>query len=393
MNDSSNLFRNIATFILVLMCIRYIPIESRSGVSQLKTVVSLLAPVIFLIKTPYLSKSLIYSFGYFICVLFSALWNYDSFRSSTILYLASLMGLFIVYYNLVYISKVFTLEYFTDIVKSLIIAYTVTLIIQQIFIVIGIKLFPLINLCQILDRGIGANSLSGEPSTAARILTVLFLTFIRLTELKLGRKKLKAKDLYYESKLVCIGFLWSMLTMGSGTAMVCLLLLSTYFWHIKYLIHISVISTLIIIIGNFIELEPLNRAIEALRASSSLNEEHVAETDKSASVRIIPIINTLTKLNLYKLETWIGYGTDAANSGSAIKTIGGISDYGLISYAFSFILTLKCVIKNFFSIEMLLFCGLFGATINNIAYVWGALMLFSSSAYFQSSHSQNINKN
>ena len=62
--------------------------------------------------------------------------------------------------------------------------------------------------------------------------------------------------------------------------------------------------------------------------------------------------------------------------------IGGISDYGLLSYIISIILVYSCCIR-FISLESLYFLILLGAGIGNVAYGWGILMIFTCSKYFK----------
>ena len=64
--------QNIASFILVLFCIQYIPLESREGVSYLKLFVSALCPVIILIYSPKIGRTMLLFLVYYITIIVMA---------------------------------------------------------------------------------------------------------------------------------------------------------------------------------------------------------------------------------------------------------------------------------------------------------------------------------
>ncbi len=373
--------RNIAAFILVLMCITYIPLETRAGVSPVKTIVSALSIPIMIFYSPKISKAIFIGFLYWGVVVFSAHFSSDNIRWSTLLYLASLVGLFGCYYNLIYLQKVFSVDYYISFLKRFIIAYTVVLLIQQVLLVIGLRSFPLVNLTQYLDRGIGSNSLAAEPSVTARIMCVLFLSLLRMYEVKWGKQNVKIKAIYKDAKWVVIGFFWSMLTMGSGTAFVCLAVLSLYFIKRQYILYAIPLFVVLYIANPFIEFKPYKRAVTVAEATLTLDKKNVMEADGSASARIIPIINTL-QLDLTKKETWFGYGLDYGVSNKQERALGEITDYGLVSYLMGLLFILSCCIK-FPSLELLMFLLGIGGGTSNIAYMWGILIVFTTNKYFK----------
>ena len=179
--------RNFTAFLLVLFCIHYIPIESRAGVSFVKVGASVLSLFVLMVYSCKVAKTMMLFVIYYVFVLSAALMHPTTLRWSTVLYLGSFLIMYVTYYNLISIEKVFSLDFFIKLLKGLLTAYFITLVIQQIFLLAGIKIFPLINLVQIIDRGIGANSLSYEPSSAARIMGASFLALLRMLELKYNR--------------------------------------------------------------------------------------------------------------------------------------------------------------------------------------------------------------
>jgi len=381
--------RYFATLLLVLFCIRYIPLETRAGPSMIKTIVSGVSILILLIYAPQPSKATFWGGLYFITILFAALAHPISFRWSTILYLLSFVLTFICFYNLIWVKHVFTIEYFIKVVKYLLYAYFIVLLIQQFFLLLNVKIFPLINLCQILDRGIGANSLSGEPSTAARVMTVLFYAFLKCSEYIQG-EPVKLKQLTNpEYKWLTYGYIWSILTMGSGTAFVCAAILSLYFISPKQFLYITPIYVLCFIALSYSDNHSFNRAVNTFDATMTGDVSTVRNTDMSASTRIAPILNTINNLDLTDSDTWLGHGVDWSNrpdiKRSGQRMIGDIGDYGFIAYLLSLILVFTCSIKFFSLASIMFFMGVGGAT-GNIAYGWGILMVFSAIKYFSDNY-------
>lgn len=285
-------------------------------------------------------------------------------------------------YNLVYVKKVFSLDYFIRLVKYLIFAYTIVLLVQQAFLIVGIKLFPLINLCEIFNRGIGANSLSGEPSTAARILGVLQYAYMECISFREGRKFRLRQLFELEHKWVTVAFFWSMLTMGSGTAFIVLGVLSLYFINWRNALIIVPILTGLIYIGSSMGIKQFDRAYNTAQATLTMDNKIVAETDGSAYMRIYPILNTIKNLDLTKKEHWFGYGIDYGLSKNKSEVMmAEITNYGFLSYIFGLILVFSCSIRLFSIPTIMYFIGIGGGT-GNIAYLWGILIVFMCVRYY-----------
>ena len=377
--------RNFSAFLVIIFCINYIPIEGRTGVSLVKVFASFVCFFIFLIKTPKVTNALVLVCIYYFSVLMAAMLHPATFRWGTLLYLASFLLMYVTYYNLLYVEKVLTMNFFIQLLKGILWAFFITLCIQQFFLLIGIKSFPLINLVQILNRGIGANSLSYEPSSSARILAVVYLALLRMWEIQHGYKP-NAQEIYLDLKWPTIIFFWSMLTMGSGTAFAALLLLSCYFIKPSNAIFkLSSYIVVILILMN-IEFEPLQRIFNSVGSFSTMDSEQIINTDSSAATRIMPILNTIFNTDFFHWETWFGNGVDyTKNQGlfSERILIGGIGDYGFISFIIMQMIIYYCVIDKIVSVETLLWVVLFGMTFGNIPYVWGAILIFTTVRYFR----------
>ncbi len=380
---------NICIYAIIVMSIVYIPIDTRAGISPLKIASCALSPVILLFFSPKISRAFFLGLIYIGSILFTSLFNYESFRPSTIIYNFLLLLFFCMYYNLVYLEKAFSIDKFMHFIKQFIFVLFMVLVIQQVAILLGLKLLPFINLAQVLDRGIGANSLTAEPSTFARILTVLYLGYIRLLEIKLDKENIPLIDIITNERRLTFCFVWCMVTMGSGTAFISLGILLIYFIRIRTLLFSIPVLICLYFISQSIDFVPLQRAINIVEATLTLDNEIVMQTDGSASVRIIPIINTITKLDYSSANAWFGHGIDYGLSkglSSDRLMIGGISDYGLISFFASLLFVYSCIIRKFWSLESLMFIILCQMSIKNIPVFWGMFMIWSTVSYFQNSN-------
>lgn len=377
--------RNIAAFILVLFCIQYIPIESRDGVSYLKLGVSLMCPFILLVKSQWISKPLAYFAVYYSLVVLAAVSHPATLRWSTILFMATFWVTYITFYNLVVVEKSFSKDYFVSLIRKLIYAYFIVLILQQCLLLIGIKIFPLINLVQDLKRGIGANSLSYEPSSVAVILSFAYLSLLRMREIDFGHK-LTWSEVWENERLATIAFMYTMIGIVSGTAMVALAMIAIYFIPKKnYMLSLFIILIIALIFFN-VDFLPLNRARDSFLAFLTLDSAKIMQADGSAAARIIPIANTLTKLDLTTWEGWFGHGVDYGLSKwifSERVMIGGIADYGFLSFIIMQLVVYSCMIKHFFSLETLLWIFIGLLTLGNVPLNWGAMMMFTVVRYFQ----------
>ena len=263
-------------------------------------------------------------------------------------------------------------------------AYFVVCIIQQVLIIAGIGYFPLLNMMKPLDRGLGCQSLSMEPSTFGRFMLVFYYAYVKCQEYKRDEGPFTLRELFSgEHKWVTIRFLWMMLTMGSGTAFFCLILFALYFVrkHNWYYV-IPTLAVCYILIQNS-GIESLDRATNTIGATATLDKETVQETDGSAAARIAPIINSLNA-DFSKKETWLGYGIDyGKNKGTFYKQTGTIfDDYGFLFYIFTLIFTFTCGYRFFSLASLFMFVGIGGSMNSNIQYAWELAMVMTSVRYF-----------
>ena len=359
----------LATIMLVLFNIMFVPIE-QGPFSPVKITLMGLCPLIFIAKKPIVTKALVLAAIYWVvCYTLSLLKG--EMRFSTLGFLGMYLILYINYYSFI-VKGTFTLEYFTKVLKFLIIAYAVVLIGQQMCVLVGLRNMPLVNLQNQSFLSITKlPSLTLEPSHSARILTFTMLGYLRCMEIKKG-ERISLQELFSpEQRIVTFSFLWSMLMMGSGTAFVGMGVLSLYFITRKTVIYIIPLIIGMFMLGQSMELKQMDRAVALAEAASTGSAEEAMAAVGSGATRIIPVMNVFTKTDKYWWK----------------RTDTKIYDqYGLLAYLILLTFVFSCVIHRFFSLESLLFLALLGANLINIYYAWGCFMIMTGVRYFQNNH-------
>lgn len=374
---------NIILFVIVLMCIQYIPIETRAGVSPVKVAVMCVMPIILLARLQ-INKAFMAGTAYVIWLFITGfLLHPATFRASTIMYATMFVITFVVVYTAVWNYQVVTLQGFRYFLRTFFYVLVGFLIAQQICIIVGIKLMPLLNLCQIFNRGIGANSLTFEPSTLGRLLAVIYYALLKCTEYLQGSKVHITEIFKGDLKWVSILYIWSVVTMGSGTAFIAAGILSLYFMHGRYIFLSIPVFIGVYFLLEYIGNESFTRAQRASIATMTGDADEVRETDGSAAMRIAPMLNTLNA-DFTDGNFWIGNGCDSTSKydvaiGKAL--MGHINDYGFISYILELIIIFSCCM-HFKSLGTLFFFTGTGGGIGNISYGWGLLMIFTVVRYF-----------
>ena len=378
---------NIATFTLLIMSVQLLYIEGWT-VSTPKVIFMALTPFIMLFRTQYISKATVYGALYIVVTLCFLLLKPD-FRSSTIYYSALFLLTFNLYYNLVFHENVYTIDDFINILKGLIYAYAICLVLQQLFIIIGIRYMPIINLMGADYYGLfHLNTLAIEPSHAARLLTVFFYGLLKLSQYKNDGTPLKISRLWAEYNWTIIAFLYTLICIGSGTAFVGLAILSLYFLKKEYIIAVLIGATAFYMAVPYIDYEPLTRAIEIFNATLTGDTDTITKTDSSAAARVNIIVDTFSHLDLTDSAVWIGNGTDSATMNGK-QIVSAIADYGMFSYIAKLIFFFGCCFTSIFSLETLMFILLFGMNIGNIAYGFATLMVFATIKYFKNNYTND----
>lgn len=370
---------------IVIALTTFFCFEGGATNSFIKSGVMGLAPIIFLLRGAVISKAFIFGMGYWLWCYFSSLFIGEQ-RFSTLGFTGMYIITFIVFYNYLR-NDVFTFSYFKQLLRIIIMAFGVVLICQQICMLVGLRIMPIVNLNnQAFLSLTKLPILTLEPSHSARIMAALALCYWRMYQMEYG-EKLKLKNLFKgEMKLPMILFFWSMLTMGSGTAFIALGILSLYFITKDTAFYVIPFLIVMYLISGTMEMNQLERAKRLTKASLTGDIEMMQEADGSGASRIIPFVNTITKTDFSKKETWVGKGTAKIDSlwwTKMNRKIGVVDQYGIIGFIITMFLVYRCMIRRFISIESLFFMGLLGMCIGNIYYAWGCLILFAGVRYFQ----------
>lgn len=383
--DKDNRLRWFATIFIILFNIYYIPIEpNNGGLGIIKIPLMFIACIVLLTCCFQVNKATIIALAYCLWQYLSAIFHPETFRWSTLLFSFGLLLSYVSLYNLIHIKNVFTIRYFLRIVKWVMMAYFVLCIMQQVCLVVGISYLPILNLHKILNRGIGCNSWAIEPSTFARTMLVFYYAYIKCNEYIRGEGRFTLKDLFSgEHKWVTIRFIWMMTTMGSGTAYVCLILLSLYFINWRNCIFIIPLLAFSYYILDQSGIEQAERATAVLNATATMDKSQVYATDGSAASRISLLLNSLNA-DFSQKETWFGRGIDYGKiHNTFVKQTGTLFDeYGFIFYIISLILNFSCA-YTFWSLgTIFLFAGIAGGSGSNINYAWALLIVMTCIRYF-----------
>lgn len=382
--------RFILALYIIVLCTQFPAIEG-GGVSNVKVIFMAIAPIIFILKTPQINKAVIIGGLLWLCCFFCA-YLAGPIRWSTLGYYGMFIMTSICCYSLLRTDEI-SILWFLNLLKSLILIYGCVLILQQISVITGLTNNPLINLAPPIHHFIKIDKLpllNLEPSHAARLLAVFMLGYLECYKLINNGEKASIIALFNkQNRYMTLLFLWSMLTMGSGTAYIELCLISIYFITFRNAAYLIPCLLATFCIVSVLDLKQFERAKTAIQVSSTLDAEAIIEEDRSASVRIIPLINLLTQTDLTQTDTWIGEGT-MDNKHVIRDRIKDKFDiirlYGLISYIVMMLYVYKCCIYRFFSIESFIFLLTFG-TLGNMAYTWGAIIVLMSLRYFKELYS------
>ena len=373
-----------ATVFLILFGICYTPIEIGGGFGPLKILLMFLAILVLLIFSFKLTKAVFIGIIYVLYQYSSASFHPDSFRWITLLFSFGFVFTYASIYNLIYVEQVFNVRHFLRLVKWIMMAFFVVCIMQQCCIVVGIRTLPIINLIGGLNRGIGCNSLSMEPSTFARTMLVFYYCYVKCHEYIRGEGPFTIRELFSgEHKWVTIRFLWMMTTMGSGTAYVCLVLFLLYFVRKNNFYYIVPILAVCYIGLESLELEQASRATKILNAMTTLDQKQVEMADGSGASRISPLLNSF-KADFTKAETWFGNGIDYAVNHNMIlrQTATLFDDYGFLLYLIALVMNLTCAYKFFSLGFMIQVGGIAGGAGGNIHYAWWLMMIMTCLRYF-----------
>lgn len=306
-------------------------------------------------------------------------------RWSTVLYSAMFCFTFMAYNRLLN-NGVFTITHYCTLLQYLIYAYVIVLIIQQFCVLVSLPIFNLGNYNP--HEPWKLNSLSAEPSHTARIVALLMYSYLTAKENIINRKYCLGSD-FRKDKWVWIAFLWTMVTMGSGTAFIFILFVLLKLIRIKTFIPVFVILCCIVFLAEIMEIKAIDRAYKTTLATLTLDEKAIMKADGSAAARIVPAIVLIKKVSITDINGWLGHGVDQLSEKRLIdfSSIGygkkGVTgtlftvwfEYGFIAFSLFLIFSLSvCFRKGDILSVLFWFMLVFLYGINN-QIVWLCIIL------------------
>ena len=368
----------IATFYLVIMNFQHVPLEGQ-GVSPLKVAAMLASPLVFLLNFK-MSKAVTWGAVYVVWLFAAMYFQYDNPRLETLGYCAMFVMTYVTFYNLVRGGS-FKKEYFQKLLRYFLWTYIVVIVLQQAISVVLRAEVPFLNFYYVPDDIFKVPGLTQEPSSSARIMGAMFLAFLHTTEF-IENKPVTPVYLWKNYRWLTLGFLYAMISMYSGTAMVVLAILAVYFFRGKQLFYVVPLCLLAWILIPQVEYVPTERAMATAGAMLTLDVDEVIVADGSAAYRVAPVLNVLN-LDYSDSRTWFGYGTDYSRQYKLNDNEKSIwTDRGVICYIIGILLVFTCAIKPLFSVATLLFLAVAGSSLLNFYYTWGILMIFTVVSYF-----------
>lgn len=368
--------RCIAIFYLFLMSFQYVPVEG-FVTSPVKMAGMVVSPVLFVLLRPKNIGAYFFSLLYFLLILLSLLLRDLPMIDMSVLYTFGCLCTFSLFCGLVY-DGCFSYNEALKTVKTIISIYTGVLIAQQLFSFTGMRTlsFYLTN-CTLFNMKF--NSLTIEASHFSRLFSIYFLAFLELKRLNMGGK-LSIRTLWNEDKKVFLCGFYSLISPGSGTGIVALFIILAYIF-IKGKFGFVLLSAIVILIASpfLTRLEQVERAVVTIKAAQTLDIKQVRKADHSASYRVIPLINCIKNFRPSAFDFWFG---QMPGNKERYPNIAIIEIYGALAYIGLLLLLLNYSFRGLFSIEVLFFAGLLGATVGNVAYAWAIMMVFAMIKYF-----------
>lgn len=350
-----------------------------------------LAPLILLRFVRLESEDILLLLFIVSIILFPLILHTGSTRWSTVIYTCMFCVSFIAYKQLLRYSCFTALNYL-KLLKYLIFAYFIVLVIQQIGVLTGL---PILNArFYIQEEPWKLNALGAEPSWSGRIIGLLMYCYITMRSLLLGRKYNLRNDFRFD-KWLWFAFLYSMVTLGSVTALLFIVIILIQFIRFRNLAPFIAIIVLCLFLIDSFESNSLNRSIKTVSATITLNEKAIVEADHSASFRIVPIIVLAKKVKITTLDDWFGYGVDYISTSIDLKvpgvenlSSGGFLaifiEYGFISFFLFLVFSLYSTFnkKDIIGSLILWFLLIFVYGLN-VQIPWLAMMLLYTNKYFQ----------
>lgn len=265
-----------------------------------------ISPIIIITSTKF-DRSNILLLLFMASIILSPLLNQPaSMRWSTVMYSIMFCLTFIAYKQLLRRKK-FTIYSYQKLLINLIYAYFIVLLIQQFCVLTGMPIFNLSNYNPMEPWKL--NSLAAEPSHSARIVALLMYCYITIKELTEQRGYNFHLDLK-DDKWLWSAFLWTMVTMGSGTAFLFVAIVLLKFIRLKTLLPLFVIVGVIVFFANIMGITGIERMVKVFIATLTFDIDAIIRVDHSAAMRIVPMMILTEMVDLTTLNGWFGHGID-----------------------------------------------------------------------------------
>lgn len=242
-------------------------------------------------------------------IAFPLIFHPETMRWSTVLY-SCLFCLYFMAFARVLSVKEYSLLDFAQLLKGLIFAYCIVLIIQQFCVLFGLPIFNVSNYTPLEPYKL--NSLMSEPSHSARIIPILMYFYILVKE-RINEEMYVLKERFTEDRKVWLAFLWSVLTMGSATAFIFLLIIV-----FKVFPSFKKANTLLVIVVGILavsvavnENHNFDRAFRFAKAVTTLDEKQIIRADGNGAHRIVQSFRGARFVGLNDKDDWVGHGVDA----------------------------------------------------------------------------------
>lgn len=243
-------------------------------------------------------------------ILMTAVTHPAAFRISTVGYSILYVTTFI-YYTKVFEKSGIRPEEFQKLVKGIIAAYAIVLAIQLLSRLMGLGY--IINASYNSEEGLKFNSLMFEASAIGPIITILMYTYIKIEELKIG-KKMKFVELFNrQNKIITCLYLFTSVFCFSVTSLITTFIFFLYFVRIKHIISGSIVLVMILYVFFSLGTEMGDRILTISKALPSMDLRDIYYADPSGSARIAPIIVFFSEFNIFSIDFWLGYGCDYGN--------------------------------------------------------------------------------
>lgn len=358
-----------------------------------------LSPIILLFTVHSFGKLDALLILFLLSIVLTPLLNHpESMRWSTVIY-SWMFGLTFLVYDQLLTKRVMTIEHFEKIMRYFIYAYGFVLLVQQFCVLTGLPIFSSSHYNPMEPWKL--SSLAAEPSWSGRIVAFLMFTYIIATEMRTNKKYI-FKASFKEDKWLWIVFFWTMVTMGSATAFLFMVIVLSVFLRLRNVIGLIILGMLLLGIISFFNITVMDRTWNTVLATLTLDPNVIIETDHSASFRIIPFIVLPKIVGLTSIDDWFGYGIDSVGNFLYLYlygvdkgyTAGGMLqvwiEYGFVSFVLFIIFSLFSMITKSHTYLSIIFWSflVFMYGINS-QIVWMAIIIMHTLVFLQRNRTQS----